>query len=47
MAKKELTGLTFTQETSQKELEGGWVRNHMTAEITEALQRRYERCEKA
>jgi hypothetical protein len=41
-AKKELAVLTLTQETSQKELDGG-VRNR----TAEALWRRYECFEKA
>ncbi len=44
-AKKELAGLTLTQETSEKELEGV-ARNFTAANFAEARRRRYDHCEK-
>jgi hypothetical protein len=44
-AKRELPGLTLTQEASKKDREGG-VRNSTAADFAEALQWSYERGEK-
>jgi hypothetical protein len=44
-AKRELSELTLTQETSLKDLEGG-ARNSAVADFAEALRQWYKRCKK-
>jgi hypothetical protein len=44
-AKREISGLTLTQEASEKDQEGV-ARNNVAANVAEALWQWYERCEK-
>jgi hypothetical protein len=44
-AKREMSGLTLTQEASEKDQEGV-ARNSVVADFVEELRRRYERCKR-